>query len=67
MPLLRTFAFLLSVMTLAIGTSACGGDNDGPATTTTGVGPQEVEEPGERENVPGDPDAPATNPGGAND
>lgn len=71
MLLLRTFLVLLSVVTVGLGTSACATDGDGAndsdATTTTGVTPDDVQEPGdEGEDVPADPTTPATNPGGVN-
>lgn len=56
----RTFLAFLLMLTLGAGFSACGGEgstNDQP-TTTSGVGPQEVEDPGEGDNVPGDPNTP---------
>lgn len=60
MRFLRTFAALLSVATLGLGASACGADEpgDSDATTTTGVTPGEVEDPGEGDNLPGDPNTP---------
>ena len=71
MRIFRTFLVLLSAAALTMGGSACGGDgSDEPeASTTTGVFPQEVPEsdegePGGDQNVPGDGEAPASNPGG---
>ena len=69
MLLLRTFLVLLSIVSVGLGTSACGSDgsNDSDATTTTGVTPDNVEEPGNQDqDVPADPTTPATNPGGVN-
>ncbi|HUR48495.1 MAG TPA: hypothetical protein VMY88_03050 [Acidimicrobiales bacterium] len=60
MRLLRTFLILLSAGTVGVATSACAGEvSDSPeASTTTGVSPGEVEDPGEGGNVPGDPNTP---------
>lgn len=63
MRLFRTLLILLSVGTFALGTAACGGGSDNPeASTTTGVGPQEVEEPGN----PSSPQPGTEQPSGGN-
>ena len=59
MRVLRTFAALLSVGAFAVGASACGGDaDDSEPTPVTGTTPQDVEDPGEDDNIPGDPNTP---------
>lgn len=56
----RTFLAVLLTATFAAGSSACGGDGseEPDATTTTGVVPGEVEDPGEGDNTPGAPNTP---------
>lgn len=74
MRFLRTFLIVLSALSLGLSASACGSDgsDDPEASTTTGVTPDDVQEPGadegggEGEEVPADPTTPATNPGGVN-
>lgn len=57
---LRTFLVLLMTLALGAGVSACGGEGstDDQPTTTSAVTPQEVEDPGEGDNVPSDPNPP---------
>jgi hypothetical protein len=74
MRFLRTFLIVLSALSLGLSGTACGSDgaDDPEASTTTGVTPDDVQEPGdgeggsEDEEVPADPTTPPTNPGGVN-
>lgn len=56
----RTFLLLFLTVILGSGFSACGGEGstEDQPTTTSAVTPQEVEDPGEGDNVPSDPNPP---------